>query len=93
MVDSEISDALLKAVGGRVQEMRVKAGLTQEAFARAAGMSAKYAWRVEHGRQNLSLRSISRIAIALDIPMSSLLEGIEADPESLGTRPYNRQEE
>lgn len=90
MSDAESFDALLIAVGARVRELRLKAEMTQEDLARSAGMSTSYAWRVEDGRQNLSLRSISRIALALDVPMAALFEGIKADPATLGTRPYKR---
>jgi transcriptional regulator with XRE-family HTH domain len=92
MIDSDSCDDLFRAVGERIRELREKAGLSQQDFARAAGMSSKYAWRVEDGRQNLSLRTMSRIALALSVPMSALLEGIEADPQSLVNREYRRKE-
>lgn len=53
-------------------------------------MSNNYAWRVEAGRQNLNLKTLSRIAFALGMTMSDLLNGIEADPTTIGTRPYHK---
>lgn len=78
-------------MGRRIADLRRQAGMTSVAFAEAAGMSPAYAWRVEAGRQNLNLVSLSRIAIALDVPLTAIFDGIEADPESLGTRPYVRR--
>jgi DNA-binding XRE family transcriptional regulator len=93
VTDSDNLDALFKAVGARIRDLRNQAGLNQPEFAKAAGVSAQYAWRIEDGRQNLSLRTMSRIAIALGVPMSALLEGIEADPGSLQNRAYRRSKE
>ena len=93
VTESDNLDALFKAVGARIRDLRTQAGLNQPEFAKAAGVSAQYAWRIEDGRQNLSLRTISRIAVALGVPMSALLEGIEADPGSLHNRAYRRSKE
>ncbi len=82
------TDPLLKAVGERITEIRAAKGLKTADLAKAAGVSPAYMWRVEAGRQNLSLRSLSRLALALGIPMASLLKGIDADPATIGTRPY-----
>lgn len=83
--------AVAKAVGARIRELRERSGLTQQDFAKAAGMKRQYANRVELGLQNLSLRTLSRIALSLDTSMSSLLEGIEADEGDVGPRPWIRK--
>ena len=83
-------DALLKAVGDRIRSLREEKGIAPADFARAAGFSLQYLWRLQDGQQNLSLRSMSRIAIALDVPMTALLEGIDPDPGTIGTRPYRQ---
>lgn len=84
------SDELLKAVGERIKTLRQTIYPTQDAFAAATGMSQRYISRLESGRQNLNLRSISRIALTFGIPMSELLEGIDADPATLNIRPYRQ---
>jgi transcriptional regulator with XRE-family HTH domain len=83
-------DPLLSAVGRRVQQLREARGLKAADFARAAGVTQQYLWRVEQGQQNLNLRSISRLAIALDLQMTALLEGIEPDPSTVRKRAYRR---
>lgn len=87
------TDALMTEVGRRIRECRTDRGMTQQQFAKAAGMSLNYAQRVDAGQQNLSLRSLSRIAVALGVSMSSLLDGVVADPATVGTRPWRRRSE
>lgn len=84
-------DPLLVAVGARVRELRLAKGLAPVTFAAAANFSLPYLWRLEGGLQNLNLRSISRIALALGEPMTALLEGIEADPATLEKRGYGQR--
>ena len=86
----EVGEPLLQAVGLRIRQLRIETGHSQQSFSEAAGMSNNYAWRVEAGRQNLNLKTLSRIAFALGVSMSELLNGIDADPTTLGTRPYQR---
>lgn len=66
--------------------------MTQDKFASDAGFSPAYASRVELGLQNLSLRSIGRIALALKVPITALFEGIEPDPSTLVNRSYELRE-
>ena len=85
----EADEPLLTAVGLRIKELRLASGHSQQSFAEAAGMSNNYAWRVESGRQNLNLKTLSRISLALGVTMADLLNGVAADPSTIGTRPYN----
>jgi ribosome-binding protein aMBF1 (putative translation factor) len=89
-IESDTSDTLLSAVGRRVQQLRETKGLKPGEFARLAGVTQQYLWRLEDGQQNLNLRSISRLAIALDVPMTALLEGIDPDPSTVEKRPYRK---
>ena len=84
--ENATGDPLLTAVGVRIRELREMAGLAPADFSRAAGFSLQYLWRLEKGQQNLNLRSISRIALALGVEMAALLEGIPADPATLAKR-------
>lgn len=93
MDGSDDSDEqLFKAVGARVRQIRTERGLSQSDFAAAAGLSPKYAWRVEDGRQNLNLRTLARVALALEVEMAELLVGVPASLVSLSNRPYRRSE-
>jgi len=86
----DANELLLQAVGYRIRDIRIASGHSQQSFSQAAGMSNNYVWRVEAGRQNLNLKTLSRIALALGVDMSDLLTGIDADPKTIGTRPYQK---
>ncbi len=79
---------MLLEIGKRIRALREEVGMTQAQFHKAAGVSQSYAWRIEVGRQNLNVRSLARVALALNTSMSVLLEGIAADPRSIGTRGF-----
>lgn len=83
-------DPLLMAIGLRVRELREAEGMKPAEFARALGISQAALWRLEDGQQNPTLKSLSRLAIALKTSMSALLTGIEPDPATLGTREYRK---
>lgn len=86
-------DPLLVSVGKRVQDLREAKGMEPKDFAKAAGFSLSYLWRLEGGQQNITLATISRLALALDEPMAALLQGIDPDPSTLAKRPYSRKSE
>ena len=54
-------------------------------------MDANYLWRIEAGRQNLSLRNVARLAKALELTLSELLEGIDVADVDLGPRAYAKR--
>lgn len=85
------SDPLLVAVAERIEALRTGKGMEPADLARAANVTLPYLWRLRKGKVNLSLRSISRFAIALGVPMSALVEGIEADPATLDKGPYEHR--
>lgn len=82
------ADPLLKAVADRIEDLYEAKGWKPADFARAANLTLPYLSRLRAGGMNLTLRSISRMAVALDVEMSRLLEGIPADPSTLPTRAW-----
>lgn len=86
------TDALRVAVGKRVQDLREAKRIEPKDFAKAAGLTLSYLWRLEGGQQNVTLATIARVALALGEPMTALLDGIEPDPAIVQTkRPYRRK--
>lgn len=65
------------AFGQRIRTLRLKAGLSQEAFAEACGLHRTYVGAVERGERNISLLNIVILARALRVSPSTLLQGIE----------------
>ncbi len=68
----DASDQLLRDVGARVAELRRAKGLTQSELATQLGSSDKHLQRVEGGQENLTLRTLSGLALALGVPVASL---------------------
>lgn len=67
---------ILQRFGQRVRELRKRAGLSQEAFADKCGLDRTYMGGIERGERNVALRNISRIAEALGISLSELMDGV-----------------
>jgi len=67
------------AFGRAVRRTRVERGISQEELAHLSGMHRTYVGGVERGERNLSLTNILRLAQALSVPPSELLQAIERD--------------
>lgn len=87
----EPTDPLFAAVGERVVRLRGDRNLSAAELAGRAGMDANYLWRIESGRQNLSLRNVARLAKALGVTLSALLEGVDVADVPLSSRPYGKE--
>jgi CheY-like chemotaxis protein/DNA-binding XRE family transcriptional regulator len=61
-----------KEFGATVRAHRLRLGLSQETLAERARLHRTYVTDVERGARNISLESISRLAHALDLSISSL---------------------
>ena len=57
------ADPLLKAVADRIEELRKAKGWSPADFARAAHVTLQYLSRLRAGGMNLTLKSISRMAM------------------------------
>jgi len=66
-------DAVIKTVASRIREERTKAGLTQKQLADRLGRTQGYAYEIETGEANLTLRTLSRVADVLDLDARDLL--------------------
>ncbi len=62
--------------------MRKKKGLSQEVFSGLAGMARSHIAMIESGYKQANFESIWKIAEALDIPASKLVELIEEEIEN-----------
>jgi transcriptional regulator with XRE-family HTH domain len=66
-------EAVIKTVASRVREERTKAGLTQKQLADRLGRTQGYAYEIETGEANLTLRTLSRVADVLELDARDLL--------------------
>jgi transcriptional regulator with XRE-family HTH domain len=65
---------LLVEFGTALRSFRNDRDLSLETTADAAGVHPNYLGEVERGKRNISLFNIWRLAAALDVPASTLLE-------------------
>lgn len=63
----------LVMMGLKIKEARTGRRMTQQALADASGLDRTYISLVEHGKQNLSIGAVLKIAYALDVPIGDLV--------------------
>jgi transcriptional regulator with XRE-family HTH domain len=61
-------------VGNNIRACRTDAGLTLEKLAEKADLSWPYLSEIERGRENISLDKLARLAKALNVTLSRLVE-------------------
>ena len=62
--------------GKSVRVWRMRLGISQEELAHRAGLHRTYVCDVERGARNVTLRSIQKLAQALDVIESMMQDGI-----------------
>jgi transcriptional regulator with XRE-family HTH domain len=62
------------ALGLAIRQLRRASGISQEAFAASCGLHRTYIGGIERGERNVSFANLLRIADALDVRPSALLE-------------------
>lgn len=66
--------SLPESVGNRIRELRKAKGWTQEQLAEAAGLHYSYTGGVERGDRNISLETLEKIILALNVPAFELFQ-------------------
>ena len=61
--------SLLVQLGKRIQSIREKRGLTQEQLEEKAEVNAKYISALERGQQNVTIKTLEKIAKGLDMEL------------------------
>ena len=73
--------------GNRVREFRLAACRSQEEFAALANIDRSTYGKLERGLINPSLLTLSRVAVALGLTLSALLEGVTLDADEIRALP------
>ena len=60
--------------GKRVRELRDSQAITQDELAHRAGMDRSYVGQIERGEKNITIKGIYKLASALGVRASSLLD-------------------
>ena len=72
---SDDADLLLSRIGLRVTKRRQELGLTQHQLADKLAMHQGNIHRIEHGQQNLTVRTLVKLAEALEMTPDELFSG------------------
>ena len=67
-----------RELGARLRELRCEKGLKLAVIANRSGVSLAYVSEVERGRKLPSLDVLSRIAGALEMSVSDVLQGVDS---------------
>ncbi len=82
----------LDAIGDRLREERVRAGLSQRELARRLGVSASLISQLENGQSKPSVGTLYSIVTELGISLDSVIRGTEApvgaEPSAPGTEQH-----
>lgn len=76
---------LEQIIAARAREHRLLKGLTISALARDVGISKAMLSKIEHAQTSCSLSILKRLAAALEIPVTALFRGADADREAVFT--------
>ena len=63
-----------KFLGTRLRALRKQRGLSQERLGDRAGLSGKFIGEVERGEKSISIDSLYRVSVALEIPLRDLTD-------------------
>lgn len=77
MIRRKNEEKALKALGARIVSLRKKKGLSQLTLSYLSEVSKTYMSDLERGRRNPSFLILERVAAALEVNLSTLLEGVE----------------
>lgn len=83
MKESTDIKKLLASLGLELKDQRESLGYSQEKLAERSGLHRTYITDIEGGHRNITLKSISRLAEALEIPLADLFSKIESRPDSV----------
>lgn len=67
-------DPALVALGAAIRDVRITQGISQERLALLAEVDRSYVGRVERGDNNVAILTLVRLAAALGLQASQLLE-------------------
>ena len=78
----ENEQKLLAGVGRRIRAIRAKQSLNLDQLARLTGISAPALSLIETGKRDARLTTVAKIAAALRVPLSTLLDDMLPGPEA-----------
>jgi transcriptional regulator with XRE-family HTH domain len=74
-VSEDDSEEILRIVAQRLQETRIRAGLSQTMLAERAGVKQTYVYEFEYGTTNFTIKTLDKLSKALNIDIRDLFPG------------------
>jgi transcriptional regulator with XRE-family HTH domain len=74
---------LEQVIAQRVREYRLAAGLSVGEMAARVGLSKAMLSKIENAQTSCSLTTLSRLAAGLEVPVTALFRGVDADREAV----------
>ena len=84
-------EAAQRLVASNMRRIRLEKRLTQEQVAERSEKTSVWISGCERGVRNMSVRSLSMIAFALEVPMTALLDTTVHPEPPRGERVYSRR--
>jgi transcriptional regulator with XRE-family HTH domain len=78
---AELEAAIGWAIGVRVRSLRQDRGLTVAQLAERSGLSKAMVSKIENAQTATSMATLSRLALALDVPVTSFLRDLDEEQE------------
>lgn len=69
----EERDPFLATLGRKIRTARERRGISRRVLSERCGLSQRFLAQVEHGRGNISILRLRRLAQALELPVEELL--------------------
>jgi transcriptional regulator with XRE-family HTH domain len=79
-------DRLSEVIGVRTRELRLAREMSVAELARRAELSKAVVSKVENAQGTANLQTLARIAAALEVPATSLFQGLDEERDALFTR-------
>jgi DNA-binding XRE family transcriptional regulator len=76
---------LERAIAAQLRRLRLESGLTLAEMAARSGVSKPMLSKIENALTSCSLTTVSRLADALDVPVTSLFRGADTEREAVFT--------
>jgi transcriptional regulator with XRE-family HTH domain len=89
-VQPEDPEHVIETVGRRIAELRARSGRTQAEVAETLGTSVSNVQRIEHGLQNVTLRTLTKIANAIGARVAEFFQEPEAPTPEVPQRRRGR---
>ncbi len=79
------------AVGGRVRELRIRAGMSQTKLGEALGVSFQQIQKYENGANRMGASRLVQVATALQVPLAQLFVGVSNPDEDVESAPLDKE--